>query len=148
SARYVTDNAGRVAFQEPGLSGQEVFFFVRSHGYESPQDGFGFAGARVTPQVGKPAEIKLTRRNVAERLCRLTGEGLYRDSLLLGYEPPLPVSPHAGKVAGQDSIQAAIYHGKVYCFWGDTLQMKYPLGLFRMAGATTAIPIPDDPRSD
>ena len=148
SLRFVTDNAGRVAFREPGLVGQEVFFSVRSHGYELQKDGFGFAGVRVTPQPGKPAEIKLTRNNLAERLCRLTGEGLYRDSLLLGYESPLPASPHPGKVAGQDSIQAAIYRGKVYCFWGDTLQMKYPLGLFRMAGATTPIPVPDDPRSD
>jgi hypothetical protein len=31
--RFVTDNAGRVAFNEPGLMGREVFFTVRSHGY-------------------------------------------------------------------------------------------------------------------
>ena len=30
--RFVTDNAGRVAFHEPGLMGREVFFAVRSHG--------------------------------------------------------------------------------------------------------------------
>jgi hypothetical protein len=148
SARFVTDNAGRVAFQEPGLMDSEVFFSVRSHGYEMPKDGFGFAGVRITPRAGESAEIKLTRRNAAERLCRLTGEGLYRDSILLGYDPPLPASPHPGKVTGQDSIQAAVYRNKVYCFWGDTLQMKYPLGLFRMAGATMALPDPVDPRSD
>ncbi|MGE5190978.1 MAG: hypothetical protein ACM3U2_00660 [Deltaproteobacteria bacterium] len=148
SLRFVTDNAGRVAFQEPGLMNQETFFFVRSHGYEAPKDGFGFAGARVTPRAGESAEIKLSRRIVAERLCRLTGEGLYRDSILLGYDPPLPASAHPGKVAGQDSIQATVYRGKVYCFWGDTLQMKYPLGLFRMAGATTGLADPNDPGSD
>jgi hypothetical protein len=148
SVRFLTDNAGRVAFAEPGLADQEVFFFVRSHGYELPKDGFGFAGVRITPRPGVPVEIKLTRRIVAERLCRLTGEGLYRDSRLLGYDPPVHESSHPGKVAGQDSIQAAVYRGKVYCFWGDTLQMKYPLGLFRMAGATAALPNPDDPHSD
>src|SRR5262245_9001877 len=74
SVRFVTDNAGRVAFAEPGLVNQEVFFFVRSHGYELPKDGFGFAGVRITPRPGVPVEIKLTRRIVAERLCRLTGE--------------------------------------------------------------------------
>src|SRR5262245_58580228 len=62
--KFVTDNAGRVAFHEPGLMGREVFFTVRSHGYEMPKDGFGFAGARVTPRAGAAAEIKLTRRNV------------------------------------------------------------------------------------
>src|SRR4051794_31519517 len=30
--RFVTDNTGRVAFNEPGLVGREVFFTVRSHG--------------------------------------------------------------------------------------------------------------------
>lgn len=143
--KFVTDNAGRVAFHEPGLMGREIFFSVRSHGYEVSKDGFGIAGARITPQADKPAEIKITRRTVAERLCRLTGEGLYRDSLLLGYKPPLAESPNPGRVAGQDSIQAAVYRGKVYWFWGDTQRMEYPLGLFRMAGATTPVP---DPKSD
>ncbi len=138
--RFVTDNAGRVAFHEPGLMGREIYFSVRSHGYEMKKDGFGFAGTRVTPQTGKPAEIKLTRRNIAERLCRLTGEGLYRDTLLLGHKLPLAESPNPGKVAGQDSVQAAIHRGKVYWFWGDTNRMEYPLGLFRMAGAITSIP--------
>jgi hypothetical protein len=146
--KFVTDNAGRVAFLEPGLMDRELFFTVRSHGYEVPKDGFGIAGARVTPNAGQPAEIKLTRKIAAERLCRLTGEGLYRDTLLLGHKPPLAKSPHPGKVAGQDSVQAVVYCDKVYWFWGDTLRMNYPLGLFRMAGATTAVPDPKDPKSD
>jgi hypothetical protein len=145
---FVTDNAGRVAFHEPGLMGREVFFTVRSHGYEAKKDGFGFAGAKITPRAGAVAEIKITRRNVAERLCRLTGEGLYRDSVLLGYQVPLPEPLNPGKVGGQDSVQAAVYRGKVYWFWGDTLRLDYPLGLFRMAGATTPTFDPNDPKSD
>jgi hypothetical protein len=138
--RFVTDNAGRVAFHEPGLMGREVFFNVRSHGYEAQKDGFGISGAKVTPRAGQVSVIKLTRRNVAERLCRLTGEGLYRDSVLLGYKPPLPDPLNPGQVAGQDSIQATVYRDRVYWFWGDTSRMNYPLGLFRMAGATTPVP--------
>src|SRR4051812_47360227 len=111
---FVTDNAGRVAFHEPGLMGREVFFTVRSHGYEVKKDGFGFPGVRLTPRAGAVAEIKVTRRNVAERLCRLTGEGLYRDSVLLGHAVPLPDPLNPGKVGGQDSVQAAVYRGKVY----------------------------------
>jgi len=143
--RFVTDNAGRVAFGEPGLLDREVFFTVRSHGYEVKKDGFGFPGVRVTPAVGKVAEVKVTRRNLAERLCRLTGEGVHRDSVLLGHKVP-PANP--GLVAGQDTVQAAVYRGKVYWFWGDTQQMKYPLGLFRTAGATTPLFDPTDPKSD
>lgn len=145
---FVTDNAGLVALHEPGLMDREVFFTVRSHGYEVPKDGFGYAGVRVTPRVGTATEIKITRRNLAERLCRLTGEGQYRDTILLGYEPPLSRSPHPGNVAGQDTVQATHYRGKVYWFWGDTLRMEYPLGLFRTAGATTSLFDPNDPKSD
>jgi len=146
--KWVTDNAGRVAFHEPGLMNRELFFAVRSHGYEMAKDGFGFAGVRVTPRIGRVSEIKLTRRNIAERLCRLTGEGLYRDSVLLGYPIPLPDPLHSGQVAGQDSVQATIYRNRVYWFWGDTLKMDYPLGLFRMAGATTPVFNPKDTKFD
>ncbi len=138
--RFVTDNGGRVAFNEPGLMGCEVYFTVRSHGYEMKKDRFGFPGVKITPQAGQVAEIKITRRNVAERLNRLTGEGRYRDTLLLGHKPPLADAPNPGLVAGQDSVQAVQFKDAVYWFWGDTACMRYPLGLFRTAGAKTAIP--------
>jgi hypothetical protein len=135
--RFVTDNAGRIAFSEPGLMGREIFFFVKSHGYQFPKDGFGYAGTRITPKAGEVAEIRMQRVNAAERLCRLTGEGRYRDSILLGHKIPLTESAHPGMTAGQDSVLAAIYRNKLYWFWGDTQQMKYPLGVFRTTGATT-----------
>ena len=138
--KFVTDNAGRVAFNEPDLMGREVFFAVKGHEYEAKKDGFGIAGVRVTPKAGEVTEIPLTRTMIAHRMARLTGEGLWRDTKLLGLPVPVADSPNPGRVAGQDSVQAAIYRGKVYWFWGDTSQMKYPLGLFRTAGATTPIP--------
>jgi hypothetical protein len=138
--RFVTDNAGRIAFNEPGLMGREVFFTVRSHGYEMKSDGFGFRGVSITPKAGQISEVKLTRRNAAERLCRLTGEGRYRDTLLLEYRSPLGDAPSPGLVAGQDSVQAVRYRGAVYWFWGDTNRMSYPLGLFRTSGGRTAVP--------
>ena len=46
--RYHTDSAGRVAFDEPGLINQRVFFHVSSHGYEFAKDGFGY-------QIGRAA---------------------------------------------------------------------------------------------
>lgn len=145
---FVTDNAGRVAFHEPGLMDREVYVAVRSHGYEAKKDGFGFAGARVTPKAGGVSEIAVTRRNVAERLCRLTGEGLYRDSVLLGHKPPLADPLNPGKVGGQDSVQTVVYKGKVLWLWGDTQRMDYPLGMFRTAGATTPLFDPKDAKTD
>ncbi len=143
--KFVTDNAGRIAFHEPDLMDRDIHFTIRGHGYEVPKDGFGFRGVKVTPKVGNPIEIKIVRKIVAERLGRLTGEGLYRDSELLGHKTP---APNAGQVAGQDSVQAAVYKSKVYWLWGDTLRMNYPLGMYRTAGATTPIPDPKDPKSD
>ena len=147
--RFVTDNAGRIAVGDPDLLDREVFFYVHSHGYEVPKDGFGFRGVRLTLQAGQPSVIRLKRRQIAERLCRLTGEGLYRDSLLLGYRMPQALDNNQeavaagrrgrGLVAGQDSVQAALYRQRIYWFWGDTNRLLYPLGLFRTAGATTPL---------
>ncbi|MDX1963491.1 MAG: hypothetical protein SFX18_10080 [Pirellulales bacterium] len=146
--RFVTDNAGRVALHEPDLLDQEIHLSIHAHNYHVPADGFGFRGARITPRVGQPALIKLSRSQPAERLCRLTGTGLFRDSLLLKYDIPPQSAAPSGNVAGQDSIQAARYGDKIFCLWGDTLRLAYPLGLYRMAGATLPIPNPTDPESD
>jgi hypothetical protein len=140
---FVTDNAGRVAFQEPGLLGQELFFSIRCHGYEIPSHSFGFRGAKVVPLAGKVATIRLKRIQPSERLCRLTGEGRFRDSILLGYTVPEFARANQGLVAGQDSVQAIEYKRKIRWFWGDTLKLSHHLGLFQTAGATTEIPGPD-----
>jgi hypothetical protein len=138
--QYVTDSAGWVAFHEPGLMGQRVFFHIRSHGYEYPKDGFGFAGVALHVQAREKARIRIKRNNIAERLYRVTGEGIYRDSVLLGEKPPLREPLGSGMVAGQDSVFGEIYRGKIFWFWGDTMKMSYPLGHFWMAGATSELP--------
>jgi len=74
--RYFTDSSGIVAFYEPGLMDREVFFFVESHGYEFPKDGFGFRGIRLKTLRGGSAVIKIDRLNVAERIYRITGQGI------------------------------------------------------------------------
>ncbi len=139
---FVSDSAGRIAFEEPGLMGQPVFFTVRSAGYEYPKDGFGFAGVKLTPQPGGRAVVKLHRTAIAERLCRLTGRGIYRDSVLLGEKLPLNASPPegAGRVVGQDSVQAVPYGGGIFWLWGDTMRAEYPLGNFRTSGARSGMP--------
>ena len=73
---YVTDSAGLVAFDEPGLMDRRVFFSVKSHGYESPQGRLWHprrGPADVKP--GGSAQIKIKRLNIAERLYRVTGQG-------------------------------------------------------------------------
>jgi hypothetical protein len=44
------------------------------------------------------------------------------------------------QVLGSDSVMTAVYRGKVYWFWGDTLRAAYPLGNFHVPGATSELP--------
>ena len=138
--RFVTDSAGRVAFSEPGLWGQDVFFHVSSHGYQIKKDGFGMAGVRLKPVHGGREIIRINRTQIAERLYRVTGEGIYRDSVLLGYEPPTKRPLLNGLVLGQDSTMPVIYRDQIYWFWGDTMRLAYPLGNFRTSGAVSDLP--------
>jgi hypothetical protein len=136
----VTDSAGVIAFHEPGLMNQEVFFSVRSHGYTFPTDGFGFTGTRLVLKPGGSATLKVDRVNIAERLYRITGAGIYRDSVLLGERVPIRQPLLNGQVVGQDSVQTALYRGRIYWFWGDTNRPFYPLGNFAMSGAVSELP--------
>src|SRR3954471_5470794 len=67
SARYYSDSNGLVAFYEPGLMNQRVFFGVASHGYEFAPDGFGIRGAVLDVKAGGSAKLKIKRINIAER---------------------------------------------------------------------------------
>ena len=137
---YVTDSAGLVAFDEPDLLGQRVHFAVKSHGYEFRKDGFGIAGIALDTKPGGSAQLKIKRQNIAERLYRVTGQGIYRDSVLLGREPPIKQPLLNAQVIGSDSVVNAVYRGKLHWFWGDTQQVKYPLGLFHVPGAMSQPP--------
>ncbi|MCS7304110.1 MAG: DUF4185 domain-containing protein [Thermoguttaceae bacterium] len=137
---YWTDSAGWAAIGEPELMNREVYFHVRSHGYTLPADGFGFRGVRLLVRPGGRATIRLERQNVAERLYRITGAGIYQNSFLLGQPTPGNTPLVRADVAGQDSVQAAVYRGRIYWFWGDTNRLVYPLGNFRTTGATSPLP--------
>jgi hypothetical protein len=138
--RQYTDSNGIVAFREPGLMGQDVFFHVASHGYEFPKDGFGYRGKPLHVTPGGTAKLTIRRVNIAERLYRVTGGGIYRDSVLVGAKVPLRQPVLDGLVLGSDSVLNAVYRGKLYWFWGDTNRPAYPLGNFQTSGATSELP--------
>ena len=137
---YFTDSNGIVAFHEPGLMNREVFFFVESHGYEFAKDGFGFRGTRLKTTREASAVIKIDRLNIAERLYRITGQGIYSDSILTGQAVPLANPALNGQVTGQDSVYTCIYHDRLFWLWGDTNRPSYPLGHFWTAGAYSDLP--------
>ncbi|MCL5279161.1 MAG: hypothetical protein M1376_04550 [Planctomycetes bacterium] len=140
SIRLFTDSNGIVAFREPGLMDREVFFFVASHGYEVPKDGFGYRGVRLKTTPGQIAVVMIDRLNIAERLYRVTGQGIYRDSILTGRPVAVQDPVLNGQVMGQDSVDTCIYRGRLFWIWGDTGKPSYPLGHFAMAGAVSDLP--------
>jgi hypothetical protein len=137
--RLVTDSNGIAAFHEPGLMDQTVFFHVSGHGYEFPKDGFGFRGKQIKITPGGSATLKVDRVNIAERLYRITGAGVYRDSVLVGAKVPIKEPLLNAQVLGSDSVMNAVYKGKLYWFWGDTQRPGYPLGNFHVPGATSEL---------
>lgn len=140
-----TDSNGLIAFYEPGLMNREIWFGISSHGYEFPADAFGGRGVKLKTRPGTIAQLKIKRLNIAERLYRITGQGIYRDTVLLGRKPPIAEPLLNAEVTGQDGILNAIYRGKLYWFYGDTLRASYQLGNYSMSGAVSKLPAKIDP---
>ena len=133
--RLITDNAGVAAFDLPELMGRETWLTVVGHGYGVGADGFGIEGLRFTPQAGGTFRLEVQRRMIARRLGRLTGAGLFAESQRCG----AVVEAAESGVVGCDSVQTAVYRGRLFWAWGDTTLARYPLGIFDMTGATTAV---------
>lgn len=143
NVEYWTDNQGWIAFLEPGMMGKDIYFSIDSPGYEYPKDGFEFRGLQLRTVPGGRVQVAMKRTNKAERLYRVTGNGLYRDSLLLGIPTPAPLSIGNAGVMGSDSVQMMPYRGKLFWIWGDTNLDHYPLGNFHVTAATSPIPSSD-----
>ena len=138
--KYFTDSNGVVAIGDPELMNQKVFFQIQSAGYEFPKDGFGYRGKAFDVRAGQSAEIKIKRTQISERLYRITGAGIYRDSVLTGVPVPLQHPLINGLVTGQDTVEAVPYQGKIFWLWGDTNRLAYPLGNFKTSSATSLLP--------
>lgn len=134
-ARFISDNAGVIAFDLPELMGCETWFDVLGHGYEVQADGFGMRGVRLKPQPGQTLRVEVRCTSIAKRLGRLTGGGLFAESQKLGRE----LDWRESGIVGQDSVQNVVHGGRLYWFWGDTTLAKYPLGIFHGTGATTLV---------
>jgi hypothetical protein len=135
---FITDSAGIAAIDDPALNGRAVVFQVRSHGYEFQQKFFDKVGVKLQVSPGQRAELKIHRINIAERLYRITGAGIYQDSVAAGLPVPIAQPLLNGGVVGQDTAAAAIYRGRIFWIWGDTLGLaNYN---FAVSGATSELP--------
>ena len=139
--KYWTDSAGVAALDEPSFRMREVFLSIRSHGYEYPEETPFGRGADVRIEPGKMREVRVRRTMIAERLYRLTGEGIYRDSVKAGLPVPAKEPLLNAQVLGQDTVSAAIYRGRIFWIWGDTIGPAY--WNFSVSAATSDLR--DDP---
>lgn len=133
--KFVSDNAGVIAFDLPELMNTQTWFTVQAHGYLVAPDRFGFQGVRLTPKQGETLTIKVRRQQAAKRMGRLTGLGLFAESQKCGDD----LNWKEQGIAGCDSVQNVVHNGMLHWGWGDTSVAKYPLGRFHMTGATTAL---------
>ncbi|WP_417735183.1 hypothetical protein [Rosistilla oblonga] len=131
--RFVSDNAGVIAFDLPELLATETWFHVRGHGYSVPPDVFGYRGVRLRPQPGATLTVEVQRQLPAKRLGRITGGGLFSECQKLGTE----LDWRDQGILGCDSVQTALHDGRLHWGWGDTTLPQHPLGRFHTIGATT-----------
>src|SRR5262249_40564427 len=134
-----TDSAGWVVIDEPGLMGRVVRFNVSSPGYALPKDSDGRAGTTLTLTPGQSADIKLVRTAVAERMYRITGQGISRESALLGKEAPLPFPNINGDVLCLGRAQVASYQGRLVWTWPNTRLLAAKNG-FVVSGVAVDLP--------
>ncbi len=133
--RFISDNAGVIAFDLPELMGCDTWFEVIGHGYTVPADGLGMRGVRLKPESGQTVKLQVTRTIIAKRLGRLTGGGIFGESQKLGQE----TAWRETGAFGCDSVQNAVHNGKLFWAWGDTTLAHYPLGVFDTTSAVTPI---------
>ena len=135
---FVTDSAGVAAIDDPSMIGQAVVFHIRSHGYEFQRKFLDEAGAKIQLTPGGRTELKIHRVNLAERLYRITGAGIYQDSVAAGLPVPIQTPLLNAGVFGQDTVSTAVYRGRIFWIWGDTLLAGgYN---FAVSGATSELP--------
>jgi hypothetical protein len=131
-----SDSQGMVAYCDPDSIGTAVTFTVTTDGYALA------SGTQITltATAGGSQTVPLVREVAGECLYRVTGQGIYRDSILLGLKTPVAHPDINGLVMGQDTPSTFVYEGTLYWLWQDTERAAYPLGNFDTSGATSVLP--------
>lgn len=133
---YITDSNGLINF--PRQDGCEAIKHIvfRSYGYREKT-------AEFDCRAEDPLVVALERINLAERIYRATGEGIYQATVALGLTAPIAHPLANANVRGQDSVQFVHHRDQVYWFWGDTVLIKpvhkFP-AILRSTGAVSSLP--------
>ena len=132
---YWSDSQGMIAVCDPDFIDKSVPFAVTSDGYALASG----TSVTVLAAAGGSTTVSLDRQYPGERLYRVTGQGIYRDSTLLGLTTPVANPNVNGLVMGQDTPSTFVFGGTLYWLWQDTSRPAYPLGNFDSSGATSIL---------
>lgn len=135
--QYISDSQGVIAICNPDLLGTRKRFSFDGDGYHADSDS-----AELDITAGEIARMPLIRDNIAERLYRSTGQGIYTDSLRLGLRTRTAALGN-GLVMAQDAVSKARFHEELFWIWGITHRPNHPLGNFTTTAARSAVPAPD-----
>lgn len=126
-ACYYTDSNGYIYFYDPGLMGEEVWFTITSHGYRYPKESMAGVGEviNIRPDIleafDREKVLSINRENIAERLYRVTGQGIYSDSKALNIDTPIDKPVLNAKVMKHGPAKTIVYEDKIYWFWENTI---------------------------
>jgi hypothetical protein len=133
SVKYYTDSNGWAAISDATVVNKPTAFNLFSFGYTS-------GTSVVLTTLGARNTVSINRVNKAERIYRITGQGIYDDSVKLGMTYPIANPLINSNVTGQDSVQTSLYKGNLFWTWGDTLSPDPNVFNLRTTGATSQVP--------
>ena len=137
---FLTDSQGIISLHEPAFWNRNVYFTITADGYEHPKDFFGDQATTFRVVRGGRTTLPLKRTNLAERLYRVTGEGIYRDSLIAGLSAPIAEPAINAQVTGLDTVMYALYRGAIFWLFGDTANLSAALGNLATTSARSELP--------
>src|SRR5262245_22907069 len=121
AVEFWTDSNGVAIIDDPAFDNQDVAFMIRSDGYEFDEKLMEGTGTILHVKSVYHKDLKIRRLNIAERLYRITGADIYRDSVLAGLKAPIAQPLLNARAIGQDTNIAVPYEGKIFWCWGDTV---------------------------
>ncbi len=140
---YISDSNGLISLDpkaDPALFSETIFFTVFGHGYQlvDPQSQ---GGVNLSPSANGYAEIEVEQRSdqVAHRLYRITGAGIYRDSILADIPTPLLNPTLQARISGTDWAHSTTYRDNIYRITADTHSIDGRKN-FRVTGGYSPMP--------
>lgn len=133
---YVTDSSGAAAIYETGVMNSHITVTLAADGYVTA------TGVPIDPTPGltRQATIDPDASQIAIRLYRINGPGIFRDRVLLGQSSSQGLN---ADMMSQDGPMTTIYQGRVYWTFGDTNHESAGHSNYR--GSAAASSVPDDP---